>query len=387
MTSRSVSKTKLARAGRRRRFGHVRRLPSNRFQASYEVDGKRFQAEHTFLTETEADQYLVLIEAQLLRGEWVVPTLRKVSFGEFAEQWYATTARLAPKTRESYESVLRIHLVPALGRVALGDFDYALIVSFLSAVAAKGCQAKTVRNVKAVLSAVLSHAVKCGILPANPCVHVEVGRSAPTEMMFLSVPEIEDLIDEISAIHSRLGTRGGRCDFALAVRLDVTTGLRASELWALKDTVVFVDVPAIEVREALTEPHGKLHFGPTKTYQRRRVPLTAEVAKLMEEHMSSPPPAGRPLVFTSATGEPVRHSNFYYRYFKSAAARIGKPGLRFHDLRHSYAALLIALGAHPRAIMERMGHSNISTTMGTYGHLFPHIDDALTGRLGEMFKA
>lgn len=371
---------------RRRRFGHVRQLPSGRWQASYEVDGQRYNADHTFLSDRQADQYLVLIESQLLRCEWVVPTLRKAPFGEFADKWYATTGHLSPKTRESYDSVLRTHLKPALGSMELGAIDYASVVAFLAAVGAEGAKPKTVRNVKAVLSAVLSHAVKCGILAANPCLQVHVGRVSPVEMMFLTVPEIEDLLDAIVSIQPKRSLGTERCDYGLAVRLDVTTGLRASELWALTDDRVVMDSPSLDVLEALTEPYGKLHLGPTKTYQRRRVPITAEVAELLSEHMSSAPRRlGRSPLFTTAEGDLVRHSNFYDRVFKPAAVHIGKPGLRFHDLRHSYAALLIALGAHSRAIMERMGHSNIATTMQTYGHLFPHIDSSLTVALGDMF--
>jgi len=63
------------------------------------------------------------------------------------------------------------------------------------------------------------------------------------------------------------------------------------------------------------------------------------------------------------------------------------PNLRLHDLRHSCAALLIELGAHPKAIQERLGHSSITVTMDVYGHLFPAINEALTDRLDEIFQA
>ncbi|MCP4303514.1 MAG: tyrosine-type recombinase/integrase [bacterium] len=65
-------------------------------------------------------------------------------------------------------------------------------------------------------------------------------------------------------------------------------------------------------------------------------------------------------------------------------AKLGT-GTRFHDLRHTYAAFLIAEGAHPRAIMERMGHSTINVTLGTYGHMFPAIDEQLDEALATRF--
>jgi integrase len=88
-------------------------------------------------------------------------------------------------------------------------------------------------------------------------------------------------------------------------------------------------------------------------------------------------------VFEGPDGGPLRHSNWYPRHFQPAVLRAGLPsGTRFHDLRHTYAAFLIAEGAHPRAIMERMGHSTINVTLGTYGHLFPAIDAQLDQALG-----
>lgn len=83
----------------------------------------------------------------------------------------------------------------------------------------------------------------------------------------------------------------------------------------------------------------------------------------------------------------MRQSNFYARHFKPAVLRPGLPEeTRFHGLRHSFAAMLIAEGAHPRAMMERMGHSTIQVTLGTYGHLFPNLEAALTDALDEVYR-
>ncbi len=76
------------------------------------------------------------------------------------------------------------------------------------------------------------------------------------------------------------------------------------------------------------------------------------------------------------------------RYFKPAVRRAGLPdGLRFHDLRHTCVALLVAQGAHPRAIMERLGHSSIEVTLGRYGHLFPSLDAGLVDGLQQAYEA
>lgn len=142
----------------------------------------------------------------------------------------------------------------------------------------------------------------------------------------------------------------------------------------------------VRVVSSATEAYGRLQFGPPKTYQRRSVPLPGALVDELTTHLAGQ--AADAFVFTSSRGGPLRHSNFYARHFKPAVLRAGLPEeTRFHDLRHSYAAMLIAEGAHPRAIMERMGHSTIQVTLGTYGHLFPNLEAALTDALDEVYRA
>jgi len=89
--------------------------------------------------------------------------------------------------------------------------------------------------------------------------------------------------------------------------------------------------------------------------------------------------------FTAPEGGAIRHGNFYSRHFKRAVLEAELPkGLRFHDLRHTYAALPIAEGAHPRAIMERMGHSSITVTLDRYGHLLPGLEARLDNALDRV---
>ena len=92
-------------------------------------------------------------------------------------------------------------------------------------------------------------------------------------------------------------------------------------------------------------------------------------------------------MFISPEGGTLNHKNFYRRHFKPAVTAAGlAPETRFHDLRHTCAALCIELGAHPKAIQERLGHSSITVTLDRYGHLFPKLDEALTGRLDELHR-
>ncbi|HOT34725.1 MAG TPA: tyrosine-type recombinase/integrase, partial [Rhodoglobus sp.] len=141
----------------------------------------------------------------------------------------------------------------------------------------------------------------------------------------------------------------------------------------------------VEVSESASEAHGKFEVGATKTYERRNVPVPAALIDQLVHHIAGKGPDD--FVFESPDGGPVRHSNWYPRHFKPAVVRAGLPdGTRFHDLRHTYAAMLIAQGAHPRAMMERLGHSTIQVTLGTYGHLFPNLEESLDHALNSVFE-
>jgi integrase len=150
----------------------------------------------------------------------------------------------------------------------------------------------------------------------------------------------------------------------------------------------------MEISEALTVVGGRTEVGPTKTYARRTVGIPRSLCDDLGAHLADRVAAlDRPLdpddyVFTAPRGGPLRRDLLFKRFVRPAidAANL-PPNLRLHDLRHSCAALLIELGAHPKAIQERLGHSSITVTMDVYGHLFPAINEALTDRLDEIFQA
>lgn len=92
--------------------------------------------------------------------------------------------------------------------------------------------------------------------------------------------------------------------------------------------------------------------------------------------------------FASPEGSTLNHKNSYRRHFKPAIVTAGlPPGTRFHDLRHTCAAICISLGAHPKAIQERLGHSSTTVTLDRYGHLFPKLDETLTNRLDDLHRS
>ncbi len=145
----------------------------------------------------------------------------------------------------------------------------------------------------------------------------------------------------------------------------------------------------IEVVEILTEVAGHLEFGPPKTKaSRRQVSLPSFLNGLLREQTEVQGSGPNDLVFVGRDGGPLRRTNFRKRQWIPSLKRAGLPTeVRFHDLRHTCAALLIAQGAHPKEIQARLGHSSITTTLDRYGHLFPSLDERLSAGLDELFES
>lgn len=344
----------------------------------------------TFHRRADAQRFANVVEADITRGDWLDPGLGKETFGDWANRWLPTTAALTPKTRESYESILRRHLLPRFEDTPIYRIDHPAVVALMAELTSNGSGAGTVRNIRDVLRLVLELARRSGAIKVNPVEGAKAPKKPPTQMVFLNADQIMTLSEEVThpPIERRGGVRGHGSypERGLLVRFAGFTGLRSGEIVALRTEAVDLLHGRVHVVTSATEAYGKLQFGPPKTYQRRAVPLPQALVAELTAHLADK--ASTDFVFTSSKGGPLRHSNFYARHFKPAVIRAGLPdATRFHDLRHSYAAMLIAENAHPRAIMERLGHSTIQVTLGTYGHLFPTLEASLTEALNDVYRS
>jgi integrase len=171
------------------------------------------------------------------------------------------------------------------------------------------------------------------------------------------------------------------------IRLAAYSGLRAGEIAGLRLRRLDLLGGRVEGAERLTDADGTLvSNATTKSGKVRTVPIPKFIADELAPLLARKTPED--YVFTSPEGGPLPHSNFYRRLFRPGVERAGLPdGIRFHDLRHTYAGFLIAEGAHPKAIMERMGHSSISVTLDRYGHLLPSLEEHLTNALDVSGRA
>jgi len=357
-------------------MAHIQKLGPNRYRARYRgPDGR--ERSRVFRRRSDAARFLNAMEADKARSEWVDPRLSRISFAEWAERWKGTTAHLKPKTRAGYESLLRTHLLPAFGRVPLGRIQPVHVREWVAGLAEAGLSPSRIRQAYQLLSAILKAAVESGYLVRSPCVGVSLPKAERREMRFLSAGEVDRLAEAVAE------------PYDLLVYLLAYGGLRWGEAAALRRGRCHLLRSRIEVAESLAEVGGRLHFGPTKTYQRRTVVLPGFLRDRLAAHLARRvPPGPEALVFTAPDGGPLRHANFRKRtWLPALEAAALPPNVRIHDLRHTCAALLIAGGAHPKAIQAHLGHSSIQVTLDRYGHLFPDEMDRLAEKLDATHEA
>jgi integrase len=334
----------------------------------------------TLRTKTEARQWASEREAEIRRGEWVDPRLSRVTLGEWAADYLTTIVHLRSITRRDYERILKTHLLPVFANRPVVSIELIDIRRFMAEKQAAGQAAKSLQKIRLVLRQVLELARVSGAIKTNPCDGLRLPRAVQMEPVFLSADQIEAL------------ARATRPPYDLLVRVVAATGLRPSEVCGLRVGKVNILRSTLEISEALTVVGGKTEVGPTKTYARRSVGVPRSLSGDLAAHLAGrAETVGRQLdpddyVFTAPRGGPLRRDLLFKRFLRPAIEAAGLPSaLRLHDLRHSCAALLIELGAHPKAIQERLGHSSITVTMDVYGHLFPALNEALTDRLNEVF--
>lgn len=347
----------------------VRQTPSGTWQVRY-LDPHRRPRGRNFKRKTDALRFARSVDIDVERGSWTNPGLGRTRFKQWAEEWMRGATHLKPKTRVGYENSLKNHVLPTFGEVPVDSIDRAFIRRYVVALTEKGAGPSTIHTAIQIVRSVLDVAVDDGGLKENPARNLRLPRIAEAEKLFLTPSQVEDLALAIQP------------PYGILIRFAAYSGLRAGEIGALRVRRIDLSRGSVEVAESLADVRGQLVFGATKTYARRHVPLPKFLRDEMEEFLRGRRSDLDALVFTNMGDGPLRHNWFSKARFKPAVISAGLPkSLRFHDLRHTYAAFCINSTADPYAVMRRMGHSSITVTYGTYGHLFPRRDEDITAGL------
>jgi integrase len=329
-----------------------------------------------FARKVDAARWLAENEATRNRGAWVDPAAGRDRLGEWAERWFSSTVALRPGTRRTYRLLLDHQIIPQFGGAPLASIDPLAVHEWQAGLVAAGLSPSRVRNAAQVLGQILDAAVAGGRLHRNPAQGLRRPRIVEREMTFLSAAELERLASQIAE------------PYGVLVRFLGWTGLRIGEAAALRVGRLDLLGRRVEVVEAATEVNGRLAWGPTKTGERRIVPLPRFLAEQLGAYLADRPHSPDDLVFGMPQGGPLRASKWGERYFRPAVAPAGlAEGLRVHDLRHTAASLAIRENASVKIVQAMLGHRSATQTLDRYGHLYPSDLDALAERLDRAHAA
>lgn len=340
---------------RKRRFGRVRELPSGRWQARYKgPDGIDRPAPCTFDSKTSAERWLTLTEAEVIQGAWTDPDAGRVLFGQYAKDWIEERPGLRPKTVGLYRYLLRRHISPTFDTRALADIKEPHVRRWRKNLLDAGVSAVTTAKAYRLLKAILNTASDDGLIRRNPCRIKGAGQEKSPERPVLTVTQVYDLADAIDQRYRTL------------VLLAVFSSLRWGELAALRRCDIDMQARAVRVARQLTTPYGGgFEFGLPKSDAGKRIVAIPDlvVSDLAVHVMTYAAVGDDGLLFTSPTGRPLRHSNFYRRVWLPALRARGLPEIHFHDLRHTGNQFAADTGATLRELMDRMGHSTARAAM------------------------
>jgi integrase len=320
-------------------------------------------------TKKQAEAELTRLLRDMDTGTFTVPT--KVTVREFLDKWLADHVAVdVPKksTRDGYARKVRNHILPALGGILLSKLTPVKVQEFYRAKLDSGLSTTSVNDIHRVLHRALEIAVKWGLVGKNVCDATEPPKKRRVEMQIWTPEECQRFlaVARQNRYHALLATA-------------IYTGLRQGELLGLRWRDLDLDAGVFVVQQTLEKAGTAPIFGTPKTPQSRRtVPLSPELvlllrqwkAKQNEERLSAGPLyRDYGLIFTIPGGAPISRHNFGRRDFARLIQVANVPTIRFHDLRHSFASLLLGANVDLKIVSEMLGHSNIGITADTYGHL------------------
>lgn len=299
-------------------------------------------------------------------------TLKDKGLADFGSQDFLPykKPRLRTRTFSGYEQDIKVHQAQFFGNKKLRKITVDDVNRFVAWLSAKGLSPRTINKQLALLCLIFDLAITLGYCRTNPARQVDRLREARKEMQFLNPDEIRRFLAAVPK------------EYYVLFLLALLTGLRQGEILALRwsDFDEFRGLLFV-----LRTFHPEVGFAEPKTAaSRRAVHVTPVLLNALVEYRVET--NGRPedLIFRNRAGGPISHQNLASRVFHPALERSGVKRVRFHDLRHSYACLMISMGVNIKFLQQQLGHASIVTTLDQYGHLLTEVADGVGSRLDAL---
>ena len=285
-----------------------------------------------------------------------------------------------------YRKVIYSYIIPAVGKVQLQKLTPQRVQSLYTSKLKEGLAPKTVQSIHGVLHKALDNAVKWNLVARNVCDVVSPPRIPQTEKQVSTVQKARLLLNYV---------KKHRLEVLLTVAL--TTGMRRDEILALRWSDINLEEGSIQVMRTVDyiTHYGYVETEPKTAKGRRKVLLSSFVVEMLNAHrlvqMEERQRAGekwidKNLVFCGLLGD-FFNPNYLLRVFKKILEAAGLPRMRFHDLRHSAATILLSMNVHPKVVQEMLGHSTINMTLDTYSHVLPSMQKDIVERWNDELRS
>lgn len=371
-------------------MAHIRKTDSGSYEAFVDMGrdpgtGKRNRISKTHDTKKEAKIWVAKKTQQRETGYGV--SLNKLNVREYFNKWLREYAKqnLSPTTYDGYKMIVRKHIIPALGALKIEEVKPLHIVEYQNRKLRTGrkdgkkggLSKKTVLQHHRVLNKAFKQAVMWRLLSHNPMEAVSAPRPKQPEINFLTRNEIDELL--------KLAEKDDKWSYYF-IYLAVNTGMRRGELLGLTWDHIDFKKQTIHVKQNLvrSREEGVIIKSPKNRSSKRVIKIEKddtkiliELKKIQNENkllFGGDYKNKHNLVFAKENGE-MLYPNTATKRFSALVKKLNFENVRLHDLRHSHATLMLQAGVHPKVVQERLGHATITTTLNTYSHVIPTLQE------------
>lgn len=337
-----------------------------------DLKGKR-KTKKGFKTKAEAERAQAQLIEELNKG--ICPADSKTSFKEAGEMFMRlhVSIHCKPSTEEGYKGYLKNHIYPFFGEMKLTEITPLMVKEFVKQMVDTGRTHSTVNKYTKLISEIYTFMIDSNVITRNPARKQTLKETKNDKIRALSSIEVKALLSKTKIVYS---------DFYPLLFTALFTGMRQGELLALSwDSINWV-TRKITIDKNYT--HGRV--GTPKTGKTRKIDMSQELMQVLREWKMASLPNTNNLVFPNSDGNYQDANNMIKRRFKPSLERAGIDTIRFHDLRHTYASLLLANGAPMKYVQHQLGHSSIKMTMDLYTHLLPEVTEQCVNLLDCLVK-
>lgn len=387
-------------------MGYVQKISKNKFKLIADLGyrgNRRIRKTKNVeaKSEKEAMRLLILFEEEMKQNKDVYfSDIESITLNHLFPRWKDNYAKQHYSARSFHDNCTHLEkrILPIFGDIKLKDIKKVDVVFFVGDLQKKkrrldGKESElapsTVHNIYKAFASIMNVAVEWNLIEESPCKNIKLPKLKYEEGRAYSEEQVKLLFE-------RLNNRE-TAEKRLLVELAVVSAARQGELVAIEEKHLNVENNTLLIEQALVNLTGDgIIVKETKGKRKRVVTIPSNIMNdlvtlaavkkyQLEEAGDERVWEGHTFLFSNDFGKPYRPDSISQWWDRFMKKNPDLPRIRFHDLRHTSATLLIHAGEHPKVIQSRLGHSNITTTMNTYGHLLQETDQRASSHFDKLF--